>query len=270
MRAIEDVFSEILGMRYSFILMISRCLSNLDSPIPIPDFDTLGVDCKPKSHRMRCRSQDAFRILSEDSTDPFQTISAMNLKDLLTDPSCHDFDRIVILDGRFRYEFRGGRISGARNVVTRAELAAVYDQFRGQNVLLVFHCEFSKNRGPTLMRMFRDYDRKMNARNYPELCYPNMFLLEGGYKNFYANYPELCIGGYVPMRDQRHVDNGELRRCHSEYARDMLQENPLPGKVRRRASSLAWLGGELFECESQVTQGSLLGKDLERSASPLF
>ena len=53
-------------------------------------------------------------------------------------------------------------------------------QFKGQDVCIVFHCEFSRNREPTVMRMFRDYDRRQNMRNYPELCFPIILLLEGG------------------------------------------------------------------------------------------
>ena len=240
-----------------------------DGPIPRPDFDS-WEELEPVRPRMvrSCSSQGGLpSLVLPDCTDPFQTITADELSSLLTDPMSHNFDRIFVLDARFSYEFRGGRISGARNVTTRAAMAGVYEQFKGQDVCIVFHCEFSRNRGPTLMRMFRDYDRRQNVRNYPELCFPNILLLEGGYRNFHAKFPELCTGGYVPMRDKKYVDNGELRRCYSDYSRDMLQEKePEPG-IRRRASQSSNLTIDLFGCSDGVGNSYLCEAGFGFSAS---
>jgi len=71
---------------------------------------------------------------------------------------------------------------------------------------LIFHCEFSSERGPKLCKHLRQWDRREHECSYPELYYPELYILEGGYKKFYQHYPELCEPcGYVPMRDRRFV-----------------------------------------------------------------
>jgi len=37
---------------------------------------------------------------------------------------------------------------------------------------------------------------------YPQLFFSEIYLLEGGYKNFHESHPELCSGGYVPMLEK--------------------------------------------------------------------
>ncbi len=41
--------------------------------------------------------------------------------------------------------------------------------------------------------------------SFPNLFYPEMYLLEGGYKAFYAAHPALCDGGYQEMEDAHFV-----------------------------------------------------------------
>uniref|UniRef100_A0A3B1KE37 protein-tyrosine-phosphatase n=1 Tax=Astyanax mexicanus TaxID=7994 RepID=A0A3B1KE37_ASTMX len=57
--------------------------------------------------------------------------------------------------------------------------------------LIVFHCEFSSERGPRCQYL-RELDRAVNTQNYPLLLYPELYLLQGGYKHFYTHYPDLC------------------------------------------------------------------------------
>ena len=33
---------------------------------------------------------------------------------------------------------------------------------------------------------------------YPKLFYPEMYVLNGGFKQFYKEYPECCEGEYLP------------------------------------------------------------------------
>ena len=81
----------------------------------------------------------------------------------------------------------------------------------------VFHCEFSVNRGPYMAQIFRGFDRELNKEKYPELFYPNIYILDGGYKKFFAEYSDFCDGGYVPMRDEEHKLNGDLVKSTSQY-----------------------------------------------------
>ena len=234
--------------------MMSVAGRSFEVPIPTPEFDLWESETEKPRLIRSCSSQGGLPSIAPLSGDPFRTITADDLSRLLTDPMSHDFERIIIIDARFWYEFRGGRITGARNVTTRSELAGIYNQYRGQNVCIVFHCEFSRNRGPTLMRLFRDYDRRENGKNYPDLCYPNILLLEGGYSNFYSKCRSLCNGDYVRMRDPRFVENGELRRCHSDYSREILQDRQaLP---KRRSSSHTLVSMDALDGPSLVFNAS--------------
>lgn len=158
------------------------------------------------------------------SKDTYQIITADELVILLSKKTFmdHIYDEVIILDARFDYEFEGGRITGAQNVCTRDDIPIIYNSLKGGNMCIVFHCEFSQNRGPTLMKLFRKHDRQQNLKGYPRLKFPNLFLLKGGYKQFYSDHSEFCIGGYTPMRDKKYILNGQLKRCYSDYTKNML------------------------------------------------
>ena len=64
------------------------------------------------------------------------------------------------------------------------------------NTILVFHCEFSQKRGPSLWKTLRELDRNINHKKWPKVFFPEMYLLEKGFSAFYGKYPELCNGGY--------------------------------------------------------------------------
>lgn len=102
----------------------------------------------------------------------------------------HLYSRVVIFDCRFPFEFEGGHLPGAINITGDDDIAAVkwlfgadeattkpelpqllakLDLFTRPDVLLIFHCEFSQQRGPRLCRMLRDVDRKLNEARYPDL-----------------------------------------------------------------------------------------------------
>ncbi|VDL18710.1 unnamed protein product [Hymenolepis diminuta] len=58
--------------------------------------------------------------------------------------------------------------------------------------VLIFHCEFSSQRGPELSRFLRKVDRYINYPRYPFVFYPHVYVMLGGYASFYKEYPELC------------------------------------------------------------------------------
>ncbi|XP_060621673.2 M-phase inducer phosphatase 3 isoform X1 [Anolis sagrei] len=116
-------------------------------------------------------------------------------------------EKFFIIDCRYPYEYHGGHIKGALNIHRQDDL---FDFFLKKPLLppapqkrliLVFHCEYSSERGPKMCRYLREEDRGMNE--YPALHYPELYLLQGGYKDFFLAYKELCEPqSYCPMRHQ--------------------------------------------------------------------
>ena len=53
----------------------------------------------------------------------------------------------------------------------------------------------------------RNHDRILNSDSYPALHYPEIYLLHGGYKDFFAAHPDLCDPiAYRPMLDPEFGD----------------------------------------------------------------
>uniref|UniRef100_A0A6M2DLL1 protein-tyrosine-phosphatase n=1 Tax=Xenopsylla cheopis TaxID=163159 RepID=A0A6M2DLL1_XENCH len=132
-----------------------------------------------------------------------------------------------VIDCRYPYEFDGGHIRGAKNLYTKDQIVkelvetksgAPQVQYDGPNRhILVFHCEFSSERGPKLSRFLRNFDRDSNREVYPALHYPEIYLLHGGYKEFFASYSDLCDPiAYRPMLDPEFDADLKLFRAKSK------------------------------------------------------
>ncbi|XP_020295872.1 M-phase inducer phosphatase-like isoform X2 [Pseudomyrmex gracilis] len=136
-------------------------------------------------------------------------------------------DRIAsyqIIDCRYPYEYQGGHIEGALNLYNTeliteklldpitAVVPQILDDTDKRNIL-VFHCEFSRERGPNLSRVLRRLDRERNKDHYPALHYPEIYLLHGGYKKFYNEQKEFCSPqDYKSMKDPEHADEFKFFR----------------------------------------------------------
>ena len=111
------------------------------------------------------------------------TISCERLVNMITSNS-----EFLLVDARYDYEFQGGHIKNAVNAATPENLIPVLKA----GVPIIIYCEYSIKRGPTLLRFLRNYDRKINAENYPMLTFPELYLLEGGYSAFFKSFEEFC------------------------------------------------------------------------------
>ncbi|KAK2814700.1 hypothetical protein Q5P01_000633 [Channa striata] len=60
-----------------------------------------------------------------------------------------------------------------------------------KRVILIFHCEFSSERGPRMCLFSRERDRALN--DYPKLHYPELYILKGGYKDFFPHFQKSLI-----------------------------------------------------------------------------
>ncbi|NWY43895.1 MPIP1 phosphatase, partial [Sylvia atricapilla] len=109
----------------------------------------------------------------------------------------------VIIDCRYPYEYEGGHIKGAINLHMEEEvenflLKKPIQPSENKRVIVVFHCEFSSERGPRMCRFVREQDRLSNE--YPNLHYPELYVLKGGYKDFFSRCQSFCEPqSYRPM-----------------------------------------------------------------------
>ncbi|KAJ7098076.1 hypothetical protein B0H15DRAFT_823990 [Mycena belliarum] len=145
-----------------------------------------------------------------------------------------------LIDCRFDYEFNGGHIKGAVNLnapadvedfLLRISLKKPKPSVSGdpaRKTILVFHCEFSVKRAPTFAKHLRAKDRALNNHVYPKIHYPELYILEGGYSQYFKTSASRCFPqAYVTMDDPTHTasrDGGldQLRRTkfgrHKSYA----------------------------------------------------
>ncbi|WUR02461.1 M-phase inducer phosphatase 2 (CDC25A) [Vairimorpha necatrix] len=134
--------------------------------------------------------------LGTGRSDSIQRISACVLNDLINNKYNIDY---TIVDCRFPYEYEGGHIKNAINVNNTKKVKGLFKNPK----ILIFHCEYSSVRAPKLAHYVRNLDRKKNA--YPKLTLPEIYILQGGYKEFYSQYSEMCTPcGYVSMGNIKH------------------------------------------------------------------
>ncbi|XP_058297229.1 M-phase inducer phosphatase 3 isoform X4 [Hylobates moloch] len=128
-------------------------------------------------------------------------------------------EKFYVIDCRYPYEYLGGHIQGALNLYSQEELfnfflkKPIVPLDTQKRIIIVFYCEFSSERGPRMCRSLREEDRSLNQ--YPALYYPELYILKGGYRDFFPEYMELCEPqSYCPMHHQDHKT--ELLRCRSQ------------------------------------------------------
>jgi len=162
------------------------------------------------------------------SNTPFPSVNVDTVASLLMGTmTVPDGRRVIIIDCRFPYEYNGGHIRGAINITgldLKEQLTLLLtsgdDMFEPRRCILLFHCEFSKNRAPRTMEILRQMDRSMNE--WPYVDFDEMYLIHGGYAAYHAAYPALCIpvGAYVSM-------NAQIHHCHHHMrTRSVLSSLP--------------------------------------------
>lgn len=126
---------------------------------------------------------------------------------LLTGKFSNIVERFVIVDCRYPYEYEGGHIKNAVNLPLEKDAetflleSPIMPCNLDKRVILIFHCEFSSERGPRMCRFIRERDR--SANDYPNLYYPEMYILKGGYREFFPRHPNFCEPqDYRPMNHE--------------------------------------------------------------------
>lgn len=164
-------------------------------------------------------SEDASNELIGDFTKPFvlptvegkhQDLKYINPEVMvaaLTDQFNHLVERVIVIDCRYPYEFEGGHIKGALNLHQEEQVedfllkTPIVPSCPEKRVVIIFHCEFSSERGPRMCRFVRERDRACN--DYPKLHYPELYILKGGYKDFFPHFQSQCEPqAYRPMHHE--------------------------------------------------------------------
>ncbi|KAM9207926.1 M-phase inducer phosphatase 2-like [Leptosomus discolor] len=116
----------------------------------------------------------------------------------------------VIVDCRYPYEYEGGHIKGAVNLPLEQDVEEfllkkpIVPFDASKRVIVIFHCEFSSERGPRMCRFIREKDRACNE--YPHLHYPELYVLKGGYREFFPQYQMHC-----EPQDYRPMDHEDFK-----------------------------------------------------------
>lgn len=144
-------------------------------------------------------------FVPEDQADNLPRIDKSILIDLMNGKYNDRFDNVMIIDCRFEYEYEGGHINGAINYNDKEHLAAELFSSPKQRTALILHCEYSAHRAPIMARHIRHSDRSYNVDQYPVLTYPDLYILDGGYRAFFAEHQSLCYPqNYVQMDSKEH------------------------------------------------------------------
>jgi len=155
-------------------------------------------------------------------------INHETMEKILRGEFCQEYDEVFIIDGRFSYEYEGGHIINAKNIQCPEELERNFFQEPpppDKKFLIIFHCEYSQKRGPELYDRMRKRDRELNV--YPNLYYPEIYLLDKGYQGFYEynktknQVATFCDpANYISMHDPKY--NTECREMLGDWRRKRM------------------------------------------------
>ena len=172
----------------------------------------------------RCCTEGSFRVTTYDmdeadyklklphskpdaGVDELPRITKETMVDVLNGEYRNELPNLTVIDCRFEYEFQGGHIEGALNFNDKEILAQqLFGSHQSPNSrALVFHCEYSAHRAPLMAKFIRQHDRAVNQERYPNLTFPEIYILDGGYSTFFHSHRNLCFPqSYVEMESKEH------------------------------------------------------------------
>lgn len=118
------------------------------------------------------------------------------------------------------------------------------------------------------LRFFRSEDRAIHEKSYPQLHYPEIYLLEGGYKAFFEYSKDFC----VPNQYRTMLD-GNFQDEYRKYRAETKQLDKFRGSNERTGAGRRTRGLTFRSClsySSQTNQSCLsnLPYDLRYAGSP--
>lgn len=234
------------------------------SPVAVP-YGLLGSQMSKSSMLPFFNSQD----------DQLKRITGNTFAHVLDGQFEHEYDKLVIVDCRFEYEYAGGHVANAVNLNTSDAVDRyLLENPVSGNILTIFHCEYSVHRAPRLALHLRNRDRQLNMHRYPDLYYPEIYILEGGYSRFFQEHKQ-HVGGYVGMKDPNHKPRA-AREMHafrksSKFARTQsytFGENHFGGAQMQRETNFS-LGSRIDRlvadtvCRSETTDNEMDGSMMD-------
>lgn len=192
------------------------------------------------THEMDRKVLPCFSVKS----DGLMRVTPETVRDLIGGQYDDKIAGFQIVDCRFGYEFEGGHIDGAVNLSTveqvrqhflvpgrglhadrplppRTESGMPDAHGSTRKFVLIFHCEFSHKRGPSMALALRQADRSL-ASDYPRCHFPDIYVMQGGYASFFQTSPQQCIPqAYVMMDDPRFLQrrSSELSDFRRQFTR---------------------------------------------------
>ena len=222
-------------------------IKNFRNDDDIDDFDdcfSIGVRMQRMEENASGRATQSVTSIPSEvdaSQGGIPMIDSNAVKKLLLE----DENGVVLIDCRYFYEYRNGRISSSHNVmfpddcqrgfiIARDKLlnCANHRNSEKRDLVYVFYDDGEANamamhhRATQLFRHIRNLDRLDNMRTYPNLCFPNMFVLKGGFKAFIESSRDreweddhriFYEGSFVSMDDWRF--SNETKELHNQVVK---------------------------------------------------
>lgn len=202
----DDIIVTKPDVHHYFLRSLSSPESTLCSTSD-PDSDLLGDESQPY----------LLPSLKPSPHSDLKCISPLTLIRCINGEFKEQISKLVIVDARYPYEYTGGHIRHGVNLWTSEKvynffLSSPYKSCTGRRIVVVFYCEFSTMRGPAHCRFLRNQDRITNSSSFPKLHYPELYLLEGGYANFFQISPDHCEPrNYIRMLDKAYTE--QMNSC---------------------------------------------------------
>ncbi|XP_053374194.1 M-phase inducer phosphatase 1-like [Mercenaria mercenaria] len=141
----------------------------------------------------RLESRDLVADGSRDYTLPtvpgkhgdLKSITHGTMADVLDGKYSHQIGKVTIVDCRYPYEFDGGYIQGAVNMYTKDDVNSLLpsrDTSEKPHILV------------SILEILQD--RELNKEQYPRLNFPEVYLLDGGYKAFFTTQKSQTSAAY--------------------------------------------------------------------------
>ncbi|CAD6186668.1 unnamed protein product [Caenorhabditis auriculariae] len=161
----------------------------------------------------------------------------------------------TIVDCRYPFEYNGGHVKGAINVYEKSAVQKIFFPEESDNEIRsripIFYCEYSQKRGPSMANYLRSMDRIRNELSYPHVDYPEIYLIDLGYKNLWSHEScrDLCDPrSYLPMNAPTHTHHLRNFRCSS--SRSIVSEKF--STTKRTTKELTRKNGSLFDISNQT------------------